>query len=75
MSTESVGHLRCPSCGGRDIRHSLQNGIRDYIMRFFRRQPYRCRRCRHRFYRYTAPKGRGAEQLQDAGSEHEPKAD
>ena len=46
--------LRCPSCGGADIRHSLPNGILDSMMLAFGRSPFRCRRCERRFYQNTA---------------------
>ena len=45
--------LRCPSCGGADIRHSLPRGLLDSLMMAFGKEPFRCRRCERRFYRHT----------------------
>ena len=41
---------RCPSCGGKDTRHSLPGGVLDAFMQMFRKHPFRCRNCRRRFY-------------------------
>jgi DNA-directed RNA polymerase subunit RPC12/RpoP len=46
--------LRCPNCGGADIRHSLRRGILDWLMNVFDKAPFRCRRCERRFYRRVA---------------------
>jgi DNA-directed RNA polymerase subunit RPC12/RpoP len=46
--------LRCPSCGGADVRHSLPRGLLDSFMMAFRKAPFRCRRCERRFYRHAA---------------------
>jgi hypothetical protein len=52
----SVSKVRCPSCGGLDIRPSQRDGILDNIMTMLRRSPYRCRGCRRRFYLSVSPK-------------------
>src|ERR1019366_2772813 len=46
--------VRCPSCGGADIRHSLPRGLLDWFMMAFGKAPFRCRRCERRFYRSVA---------------------
>ena len=45
---------RCPNCGGKDIRPSFAEGMRDSIMLFFQMTPFRCRACEKRFYRRVA---------------------
>ena len=49
--------LRCPSCNGIDIRHSLQRGPLDALMTAFGRKPFRCRACERRFYVHVATPG------------------
>jgi DNA-directed RNA polymerase subunit RPC12/RpoP len=46
--------LRCPRCGGRDVRYSQHQGILDTLMLAFHRVPHRCRSCKHRFYIYLS---------------------
>ncbi|MGD0778629.1 MAG: hypothetical protein ABSC05_38100 [Candidatus Solibacter sp.] len=46
--------LRCPSCGGADVRHSLPRGLLDSLMMAFGKAPFRCRGCERRFYRHPA---------------------
>jgi hypothetical protein len=46
----AVDKIRCPSCDGVDIRHSLQRGILDAVMSAFGKSPRRCRFCERRFY-------------------------
>jgi hypothetical protein len=43
--------LRCPSCGGVDVRHSQRRGLLDSLMSALHKEPYRCRFCQRRFYR------------------------
>ena len=47
--------LRCPRCGGRDVRRSQQRGAWDSLMQALRRVPQRCRSCQNRFYTYLSP--------------------
>jgi len=47
--------LRCPRCGGRDVRRSQQRGAWDALMQALRRVPQRCRNCQNRFYTYLSP--------------------
>jgi len=48
--------IRCPACGGLDVRRSYARGIFDAFMSIFHKAPFRCRGCSHRFYRYVEPK-------------------
>jgi hypothetical protein len=50
LTAKSDDRIRCPSCGGPDVRHSLPRGILDSIMGVFHKTPFRCRRCERRFY-------------------------
>ena len=61
--------LRCPSCDGQDIRHSLPRGILDNVMLLFGRKPFRCRWCERRFY--VNPDHAESESSVDAQVEHQ----
>jgi hypothetical protein len=52
VENESEQVTRCPRCFGRDVRPSRRGGFLDSLMGKFRRTPYRCRGCHHRFYVY-----------------------
>ena len=41
----------CPKCGVADIRPSYYRDFLDKMMQFLFLVPYRCRICRHRFFR------------------------
>jgi hypothetical protein len=41
----------CPKCGVADIRPSYYRDFVDKVMQFLFLVPYRCRICRHRFFR------------------------
>jgi DNA-directed RNA polymerase subunit RPC12/RpoP len=43
--------IRCPECGGPDIRRSLPRGPIDAIFLRLGKKPLRCRACSYRFYR------------------------
>jgi len=49
--------LRCPSCGGHDVRRSHSRGMLDSFMSKFRKFPFRCRACTRRFYQYVSVEG------------------
>jgi len=49
--TEIEGIVRCPRCGGRDVRHSRHRGIKDAFLVALGRHPFRCRACDFRFYK------------------------
>ncbi len=55
MSSETEV-VRCPSCGARDVRHSMSHGVLDAIIGAFGREPMRCRQCQRRFYKRRPPK-------------------
>jgi DNA-directed RNA polymerase subunit RPC12/RpoP len=42
--------IRCPECGGTDVRRSLSKRFFDHIPGIFSYSAMRCRSCRHRFY-------------------------
>jgi hypothetical protein len=47
--------MTCPSCGNSDIRPSEHSYWSDTWQSMFGRKPYRCRKCRHRFYSSETP--------------------
>ena len=49
---EKTEIVRCPNCGGRDVRHSHSRGFWDALLAAFHRVPMRCRMCQRRFYIY-----------------------
>ncbi|MGA1998040.1 MAG: hypothetical protein ABSH45_19925 [Bryobacteraceae bacterium] len=53
MTPEPDHILRCPNCGGRDVRPSHTKGMLDRILAALRKKPYRCRACGRRFHCYT----------------------
>ena len=59
--------LRCPRCGGRDVRRSQQRGAWDSLMRALRRVPHRCRGCQNRFYVYLS---RAADENDKVAEDH-----
>ncbi|HTX39666.1 MAG TPA: hypothetical protein VME43_31835 [Bryobacteraceae bacterium] len=57
--------IRCPRCGGADVRKSLTKHLLDYIPQIFGFTALRCRRCRHRFYRRLWEDGEEDEGTED----------
>jgi DNA-directed RNA polymerase subunit RPC12/RpoP len=53
--TEKSEVVRCPKCGGRDVRHSHTRRMWDSFMAAFHRVPMRCRMCKGRFFVYERP--------------------
>jgi DNA-directed RNA polymerase subunit RPC12/RpoP len=49
---KSENGIRCPSCGGRDIRTSHSRTILDSILQMFQKTALRCRGCSRRFYKH-----------------------
>ncbi len=45
----------CPKCGRKDSRPSMRSGLTDFFLRVVLLAPFRCRRCRERFYRFALP--------------------
>ncbi len=41
----------CPRCGRNDVRPSARRGFGDVLLVCFGLVPYRCRNCRHRYFR------------------------
>lgn len=42
----------CPKCTSTNIRRAYRHGIWDEFLRLFFLAPFRCRACRHKFYRF-----------------------
>jgi hypothetical protein len=42
----------CPNCTSVDVRRSVRKGMFDEFLRLFSIAPFRCRSCRHKFYRF-----------------------
>jgi ribosomal protein L40E len=58
--------MTCPKCGSTDIRTSKRKGWLDSIRKARGLEPYRCRKCRHRFFLRDfapAPATAGAAQI------------
>jgi hypothetical protein len=53
-----IGHLRarhgvfCPNCTSTKIRRANRQGLFEEFLRLFFIAPFRCRACRHKFYRF-----------------------
>jgi hypothetical protein len=58
--------IRCPNCGGRDIRPSLANGLWDALMKALGRAPMRCRQCQTRFHPRPPRKDEDEDEEEDA---------
>ena len=58
--TQPKGALTCPNCGWSDIRPSIREGAVDWVMKRLFLAPFRCRKCRLRFYRSA---GRAVRQM------------
>jgi hypothetical protein len=51
--TEVLGrHGFCPNCTSLDVRRANRRGIFEAFLRLFSIAPFRCRACRHKFYRF-----------------------
>lgn len=44
----------CPNCTSTNIRRAYRKGIWEEVLRIFFVAPFRCRACRHKFYRLAA---------------------
>lgn len=53
--------IRCPKCGGSDVRKSLTRNMVDLGLGIFGFTALRCRGCRHRFYRRLWEEEEGGE--------------
>jgi len=67
--------LRCPRCGGRDVRRSQQRGAWDALMQALRRVPQRCRSCQHRFYTYLSRTADEDQEIADDPDQHKASGD
>ncbi len=51
--SEIVGKFGfCPNCTSTDVRRSARKGMFEEFLRLFFIAPFRCRSCRHKFYRF-----------------------
>lgn len=46
------GKVFCPNCTSTNVRRAYRKGIWEEILRVFFLAPWRCRACRHKFYRF-----------------------
>jgi len=42
----------CPKCTSTSIRRATRSGLWEEFLRLFFIAPFRCRACRHKFYRF-----------------------
>jgi hypothetical protein len=50
---EEVGKYGfCPNCTSTNVRRAYRKGLWEEILRIFFLAPFRCRACRHKFYRF-----------------------
>jgi CheY-like chemotaxis protein len=45
----------CPHCGWSNVRPSSRRGLLDSVLAIMFLTPFRCRNCRHRFFRFSVP--------------------
>ncbi len=45
-------HGYCPACTSANVRRAYRSGMWDEFLRLFFIAPFRCRACRHKFYRF-----------------------
>jgi uncharacterized protein with PIN domain len=51
VATKSARLIVCPHCDGRNVRPSHLKNIMDKALSSLFISPYRCRECRHRFWK------------------------
>jgi hypothetical protein len=52
MEDGKFPNLYCPRCTSTSIRRATRSGIWEEFLRLFFIAPFRCRACRHKFYRF-----------------------
>jgi hypothetical protein len=45
-------HGHCPNCTSANVRRAYRHGLWEEFLRLFFIAPFRCRACRHKFYRF-----------------------
>jgi hypothetical protein len=55
--SEAGKHGFCPKCTSTNVRRAYRKGIWEEILRVFFLAPFRCRACRHKFYRVSNSNG------------------
>lgn len=69
MTPPDEAVIRCPSCGGADVRKSHSKSLLDTIPQMFGFTALRCRSCRRRFYRRVWNPGQEEDGRTDGGTE------
>lgn len=49
---EDVKYVFCPNCTSTKVRRAYRHGLWEEFLRLFFIAPFRCRSCRHKFYRF-----------------------
>ncbi len=49
---EDVRYVFCPNCTSTKVRRAYRHGLWEEFLRLFFIAPFRCRACRHKFYRF-----------------------
>ncbi|HVY93255.1 MAG TPA: hypothetical protein VHA14_10920 [Bryobacteraceae bacterium] len=52
MEDGKIPDLYCPKCTSTSVRRATRSGIWEEFLRLFFIAPFRCRACRHKFYRF-----------------------
>lgn len=47
-----IPNLFCPKCTSTSVRRAVRSGMWEEFLRLFFIAPFRCRACRHKFYRF-----------------------
>jgi len=47
-----VPNAYCPKCTSTNVRRASRTGMWEEFLRMFFIAPFRCRACRHKFYRF-----------------------
>jgi hypothetical protein len=63
--------MTCPDCGSSEVRASRSTRWNDFFQRVHGREPFRCRKCRLRFFASDSP-GSGSEPVAQSGRNHRP---
>jgi hypothetical protein len=52
VEVSELPHGFCPKCTSTDVRRANRRGLCENLLRLFFIAPFRCRACRHKFYRF-----------------------
>jgi len=59
----AISATPCPVCGSDDVRRSLRRNFRDFLFACLLLAPFRCRKCRVRFFRVWRPAPKSVPEL------------